>query len=149
MGSEDTVGSSYNDRSKPDGTYYDADNPYVNNNPPSSPQLLEHDSSEDPPPASSERVNAMNKPVQEEAAASENYPTPSLFAPQLKQERKFLIKSIARIEILMLVIVLGILSIYWGGLASMLPNEDVLTVAVVDFDGQEVGKALSQFGMWS
>ena len=144
MGSEHTVASSYNDVPKEDGTYYGGNNPYVNKLPSNSPG-----SSEDPAPPNSERLDAMDKPVQEEPSASEHYSAPSLFAPQLKQERKFLIKSIARVEFLMLVIVLGILSIYWGGLASMLPNEDVLTVAVVDFDGQEVGNALSQFGMWS
>ena len=55
-------------------------------------------------------------------------------------------KSIARTEILLIVIVLGILSLYWGGLASLLPNQKVLTVALVDFDGSEVDRALTQFG---
>ena len=72
---------------------------------------------------------------------------PSLFSPQLKKERKILLKSILRIEILLIVIVLGILSLYWGGLASLLPNQRVLTVALVDFDGGEVGRTFAKFGM--
>jgi hypothetical protein len=59
-----------------------------------------------------------------------------------------LLKSILIIEALLVVIVLGILSIYWGGLASLLPNQKVLTVAIVDFDGQEVGNAFTQFGIY-
>ena len=46
-----------------------------------------------------------------------------------------------------MVIILGILSLYWGGLASLLPNQRVLTISIVDFDGQEVGNALTRFGL--
>lgn len=72
---------------------------------------------------------------------------PSIFSSHLKKERKDLMKAIVRVELLLVVVVLGILSIYWGGLASVTPNKRVLTVAVVDFDGQEVGNALTQFGI--
>jgi hypothetical protein len=72
---------------------------------------------------------------------------PSIFSPQLKKDRIILLKSIMRVEILLVIIVLGILSLYWGGLASIVPNQRVLTVAIVDFDGQEVGNALTQFGI--
>ena len=72
---------------------------------------------------------------------------PSIFSPQLKEDRRMLLKSILRIEALLVIIVLGILSIYWGGLASLLPNQKVLTIAIVDFDGQEVGNALTRFGI--
>jgi hypothetical protein len=71
---------------------------------------------------------------------------PSIFSPQLKQDRILLLRSILKVEVLLVVIVLGILSLYWGGLASLVPNQKVLTVAIVDFDGQEVGNALTQFG---
>jgi hypothetical protein len=74
---------------------------------------------------------------------------PSIFSPHLKKERIDLMKAIIRVEVLLIVIVLGILSIYWGGLASVTPNVGVLTVAVVDFDGQEVGNALTQSGIGS
>lgn len=73
---------------------------------------------------------------------------PSIFSPQLKKDRIILLKSIVRVEILLAIVVLGILSIYWGGLASIVPNQRVLTVAIVDFDGQEVGNALTQFGIF-
>src|SRR5947199_10705619 len=59
---------------------------------------------------------------------------PTVFSPQLKKDRIALLKAIIKIEVLLVVIVLGILSIYWGGLASLRPNTDVLTVAIVDFD---------------
>jgi hypothetical protein len=75
-----------------------------------------------------------------------SHTAPSLFSPHLKDERKLLLKSIVRVEVVMVVIILGILSIYWGGLASLLPNQRVLTVAIVDFDQQEVGPAFTQFG---
>lgn len=77
--------------------------------------------------------------------ASQKKRLPSLFSRQLKHERKLLLKSILRIEIL-IVIVLEILSLYWGGVVSRLPNQRLLTVALVDFDGGEVGRALTQFG---
>jgi hypothetical protein len=76
-----------------------------------------------------------------------NQKLPSIFSPRLKKERLGLMKAMIKVELLLAVIVLGILSIYWGGLASVLPNVRVLTVAVVDFDGQEVGNALTQFGI--
>lgn len=72
---------------------------------------------------------------------------PSIFSPQLKEDRRMLLKSILRVEALLVIIVLGILSLYWGGLASLLPNQKVLTIAIVDFDGQEVGNALTKFGI--
>jgi hypothetical protein len=72
---------------------------------------------------------------------------PSIFSPQLKKDRRILIKAILRVEILLICVVLGILSIYWGGLASIEPNQRVLTVAVVDFDGQEVGNAFTSAGI--
>jgi hypothetical protein len=73
---------------------------------------------------------------------------PSIFSSHLKTERKILFKSILRLEIILVAIVLGILSLYWGGLASLVPNERVLTIAIVDFDGQEVGNAFTQFGIY-
>jgi len=76
----------------------------------------------------------------------QNQKLPSLFSPQLKKERRLLFKTIIKVEVLLIVIVLGILSLYWGGLASLLPNQRVLTVAMVDFDGGEIGNALTQFG---
>ena len=72
---------------------------------------------------------------------------PSIFSPQLKQDRINLLKAVLKVEILLIVIVLGVLSIYWGGLASIEPNQRVLTVAVVDFDGQEVGSAFTSAGI--
>jgi len=72
---------------------------------------------------------------------------PSIFSPQLKQDRIVLLKAIVKVEILLIVIVLGILSLYWGGLASIEPNQRALTVAVVDFDGQEVGNAFATAGI--
>jgi len=71
----------------------------------------------------------------------------SIFSPQLKKDRIILLKAILRIEILLICVVLGILSLYWGGLASIEPNQRVLTIAVVDFDGQEVGNALTSAGI--
>ena len=76
-----------------------------------------------------------------------NKKLPSIFSPQLKEDRRMLLKSILRVEALLVIIVLGILSLYWGGLASLLPNQKVLTIAIVDFDGQEVGNALTKFGI--
>jgi len=84
---------------------------------------------------------------QSEKPAPPHKKLPSIFSPQLKKDRIVLLKSIARVEILLVIVVLGILSIYWGGLASIVPNQRVLTVAIVDFDGQEVGNALTQFGI--
>jgi len=72
---------------------------------------------------------------------------PSIFSPQLKKDRMTLLKAIVKIEILLTVIVLGTLSLYWGGLASIEPNQRVLTIAIVDFDGQEVGNAFTSAGI--
>lgn len=71
---------------------------------------------------------------------------PSIFSPQLKKDRIVLLKAVIKVEILLIVIILGILSLYWGGLASIEPNQRVLTIAVVDFDGQEVGNAFTSAG---
>ena len=71
----------------------------------------------------------------------------SLFSPHMKNERRLqLIKTILGVELILVAIVLGILSLYWGGLASMLPNQRVLTVAMVDFDGGEIGNTFTQYG---
>lgn len=86
-----------------------------------------------------------HKPEQRSSQTSQ-MELPSLLSPQLKKERNLLVKSIPQIELLFIVIVLGILSLYWGDLASFLPDQKFPTVALVGFDGGEVSKALTQFG---
>jgi hypothetical protein len=82
-----------------------------------------------------------------EKAQPEKKKLPSILSPELKKDRMHLLKSLLRIEALLVVIILGILSIYWAGLASIEPNVRVLTVAIVDFDGQEVGHAFTAAGI--
>ncbi|CZT13920.1 related to SNG1 Probable transporter conferring resistance to nitrosoguanidine (MNNG) when overexpressed-unknown biological function [Rhynchosporium agropyri] len=53
-------------------------------------------------------------------------------------------KMIAIFCVLLVAIVMGILSIYWGADHSLQFNLPVFTVAVIDFDGGEVGPYLQQ-----
>lgn len=96
---------------------------------------------------SQEIAYSKNKIHNEQLEKEGHKKLPSIFSPQLKEDRRMLLKSILRVEALLVIIVLGILSIYWGGLASLPPNQKVLTIAIVDFDGQEVGNALTTFGI--
>ena len=128
--------------SKEDTSYHGNSYPYVQKL--EKADVIENQGSrEDPQEIANNRnvvdISQLEKQVQHKKL-------PSIFSLQLKEDRKILLKSILRIEGLLFIIVLGILSIYWGGLASLLPNQKVLTIAIVDFDGQEVGSALTQFG---
>lgn len=92
------------------------------------------------------KINGVAPDVEKAQNHPDKRKLPSIFSPQLKKDRIILLKAVIKVEILLMAIILGILSIYWGGLASIEPNQRVLTVAVVDFDGQEVGNAFTSAG---
>ncbi|KAG0646341.1 Nitrosoguanidine resistance [Hyphodiscus hymeniophilus] len=69
---------------------------------------------------------------------------PGIRSPHLAQERKLWRKMFIIFIVLLVTIVLGILSIYWGADHSLQFNVPVFTVAIVDFDQGEVGPALQQ-----
>lgn len=77
-----------------------------------------------------------------EPAAGER---PGFWSPHLKQERKMWAKMSVIFFVLLTVIILGILSIYWGADHSLMFNLDVATIAVIDLDGQEVGPAVQSY----
>lgn len=69
---------------------------------------------------------------------------PSIRSPWMAMERKTWTKMFVTFCILLVAIVMGILSIYWGADHSLQFNLPVFTVAVIDFDGGEVGPYLQQ-----
>jgi hypothetical protein len=131
--------------SKQDTSYYGNSNPYIQQPDPAridkNGNLISH---EDQPQKITYNKGNDNGQLEKQV---QHKKLPSIFSPQLKEDRIVLLKSILRVEALLAIVVLGILSIYWGGLASLLPNKKVLTIAIVDFDGQEVGDALTQFSI--
>ena len=131
--SEVTLGD--HEISKEDTSFYDNSNAYIQQ-----PDQTHEDQSQ-------KMADNKNEIDNGQLEKQDHAKLPSIFSPQLKEERRVLLKSILRVEALLVIIVLGILSIYWGGLASLVPNQKVLTIAIVDFDGQEVGNALTQFGI--
>ena len=70
---------------------------------------------------------------------------PGFFSPQTTQLRRKFIIQFAWIDLLFVTIILGILSLYWGALASISHNTDVFTVGIVDFDHGMLGQAVTQF----
>lgn len=71
---------------------------------------------------------------------------PGLRSDYMAKERKMWTKMFVTFCVLLVAIVLGILSIYWGADHSLQFNLPVLTVAIIDFDGGEVGSYLQQMG---
>jgi hypothetical protein len=71
---------------------------------------------------------------------------PGLNSPYMEKERKTWRKMLLMFTVLLTVTVMGILSIYWGADHSLQFNLPVFTVAIIDFDGGEVGPALQQAG---
>lgn len=69
---------------------------------------------------------------------------PGIRSKYMATERKAWTKMIVMFLVLLTVIVLGILSLYWGADHSLQFNVPVFTVAVIDFDGGEVGPYLQQ-----
>jgi hypothetical protein len=73
-------------------------------------------------------------------------PLPGVTSDHLAKERKLWRKMFITFIVLLVTIVLGILSIYWGADYSLQYNLPVFTVAIIDFDQAEVGPALQQAG---
>lgn len=71
---------------------------------------------------------------------------PGFYSPYLAKERKIWRKMLLTFIVLLIAIVLGILSLYWGADHSLQFNVPVFTVAIIDFDQGEVGPALQQAG---
>lgn len=71
---------------------------------------------------------------------------PSFSSPYLAKERKAWSKMALTFSVLLVAIVMGILSIYWGADHSLQFNVPVFTVAIIDFDQGEVGPYLQQMG---
>lgn len=71
---------------------------------------------------------------------------PAFTSPYLAQERKTWRKMFMVFCTLLVVIVLGVLSLYWGADHSLQFNVPVFTVAIIDFDQGEVGPHLQQMG---
>ncbi|KAF8860058.1 hypothetical protein BDZ45DRAFT_741661 [Acephala macrosclerotiorum] len=71
---------------------------------------------------------------------------PAFTSPYLAQERKTWRKMFIMFCVLLVTIVLGILSLYWGADHSLQFNVPVFTVAIIDFDQGEVGPYLQQMG---
>jgi hypothetical protein len=72
---------------------------------------------------------------------------PGIKSPHLAMERKIWTKMFVTFIVLLVAIVLGILSIYWGADHSLQFNVPVFTVALIDFDNGEVGPFIQQMGM--
>lgn len=73
-------------------------------------------------------------------------PLPGINSPHMVEERKTWRKMILTFIILLVLIVLGILSIYWGADHSLQFNSPVFTTAIIDFDNGEVGPYLQNMG---
>ncbi len=71
---------------------------------------------------------------------------PSIRSSYMKQERKMWTKMVVMFCVLLVALILGILSIYWGADHSLQFNIPVFTVAIIDFDGAEVGPFLQNMG---
>ncbi|KAE8451340.1 hypothetical protein EG329_003969 [Mollisiaceae sp. DMI_Dod_QoI] len=71
---------------------------------------------------------------------------PAINSPYLAKERKIWTKMFVMFCVLLVAIVLGLLSIYWGADHSLQFNLPVFTVAIIDFDQGEVGPYLQQMG---
>ncbi|PBP25869.1 MNNG and nitrosoguanidine resistance protein [Diplocarpon rosae] len=69
---------------------------------------------------------------------------PGIRSPWMATERKMWSKMFITFSVLLIAIIMGILSIYWGADHSLQFNLPVFTVAVIDFDGGEVGPYLQQ-----
>lgn len=72
---------------------------------------------------------------------------PSVWSPSMARERETWTKMVVAFMVLLIAIILGILSIYWGADHSLQFNMPVFTVAVIDFDGGEVGPYLQSMAM--
>lgn len=71
---------------------------------------------------------------------------PSIGSVHLAKERRAWTKMFLTFVILLVGIVLGILSLYWGADHSLQFNVPVFTVAIIDFDQGEVGPYLQLMG---
>jgi hypothetical protein len=60
---------------------------------------------------------------------------PSIRSSYMAQERKMWTKMFVMFVTLLVAIIMGILSIYWGADHSLQFNLPVFTVAIIDFDG--------------
>lgn len=83
--------------------------------------------------------NQQERPLMERAL-------PAFGSPYLAKERKMWSKMSLTFCVLLVAIVLGILSLYWGADHSLQFNLPVFTVAIIDFDQGEVGPYLQQMG---
>jgi hypothetical protein len=71
---------------------------------------------------------------------------PGFWSPYMAAERKMWRKMFIVFIVLLVAIIMGILSIYWGAVHSLQFNLPVFTVAIIDFDNGEVGPFLQQMG---
>jgi hypothetical protein len=83
--------------------------------------------------------NEQERPLMERAL-------PAFASSYLANERKIWTKMAVTFAVLLVAIILGILSIYWGADHSLQFNVPVFTVAIIDFDQGEVGPYLQQMG---
>ncbi|CCG82556.1 Putative uncharacterized protein [Taphrina deformans PYCC 5710] len=70
---------------------------------------------------------------------------PGFRSQYMKTERKMYAKMFIMFIVLLVTIIMGILSIYWGADHSLQFNMPVATVAIIDLDGGEVGPAMSSY----
>lgn len=73
-------------------------------------------------------------------------PLPAISSRHLNEERTQWFKTLALLVGLLMAIVLGLLSIYWGADHSLQFNMPVFTTAIIDFDNGEVGPFLQMMG---
>lgn len=71
---------------------------------------------------------------------------PGISSPYMAGERKIWRKMLLTFIVLLVVIVMGILSLYWGADHSLQFNIPVFTTAIIDFDNGEVGPYLQMLG---
>jgi hypothetical protein len=88
--------------------------------------------------------NAFDGPSQERPLMDKVLP--GFYSPYMAQERITWSKMLITFIVLLIAIILGILSIYWGADYSLQFNLPVFTAAIIDFDQGEVGLALQQAG---
>jgi hypothetical protein len=72
---------------------------------------------------------------------------PGINTPYLAQKKKIWMKMIITFIVLLVVIVMGILSLYWGADHSLQFNMPVFTAAIIDFDKEKLGHICKCWGL--
>ena len=93
-----------------------------------------------------QQANQDDEEVVRTSAASSHHSQPVIlpgfFSHQTTHIRKKFLIHFVWIDLLFLAIILGILSLYWGALASIPNNIDAFSIGIIDFDHGVIGNAV-------